>query len=869
MTLGQYIVNYIQPSDIADHEYACFLNRIIVCFDSNHEHISQRQRTLTLNDLINIVIQTAIYQNKQHILALGYRFSRNELDNIHQSLSIANTTQSTIHGLEKWYPKSLLSNTSTSWTTDLKYWEYTYYQLGDDAMFRLLYASCIFAIIPNKVNTTYQLSGMPIYELKRFKTLEPSPCVETSMTIDKKEMLYTNRNESSSICPLKRFHRHDPILLYEFIFNDQDKKKIFYPWIKRILNRAIQCHYSSIFERYCPNNMKSQSNTIASPYHSIFLFVRKILKCLLPRDFLRFNQEKILWNVLKMFLIQNKSETFHDLGLIFEWQGFKASETGIVSQQKIDSKQYHVIFNLFKIFFVWLFHQFIIPLLADRFYITETTRNKNQLVYIRHDIWIMLIREHYRNSAKIFTKVQFTAIKTFDVLSSKEHGISKFPVLRLIPKDKPGEFRQVVNLCKASNKLRNLHHILSFERKESITNSIVKTASVMSFMEIHQRLLNYLNRIHINEHKGPFYMVSVDIAGCFDSIPHNLLLQSIKKIIKSDSYTCIKYVNLHKSMGEIRRKFIKKVKRGIHFTSDACADFEGIGVFTDQIIHDHEYRHEMIRILETHINQHFVQFPNTVNEESKSNKTVIYHQKMGIPQGSILSSLLCSIFYDNMDLEYLLEWILDNDVLLLRYTDDFLCISTDMIKTYKFLEYMKQGIPQFNCFINPNKIRTSFLSEDDSDLFQWCGLWLDKKCLNIRSNDDCLHEIIHPSSVTVYYGRHPYQILIQRSKYYLKSRLHHIYLDEKLNSWNTIIKNLSNSLELYAIRVRIYLRKLFRATKRVIDANFVILLRDQLIFYILYIARSKRLDIPVKRIIKLGEDAFHKHCTSRIKKHFI
>lgn len=864
MTLEQYI----QPSDIIDHEYTCFLNRIIVCSNSNHEYISQGKRTLSLHDLINMVIQTAIHKDKQHILALGYRFSRNEFD-IQHPQSITNVSQSTIHGLEKWYPENLLSNMSVSWTTDLKHWEHVYYQLGDDRMFRLLYDSCIFVIVPNTINTFYQLSGMPIYEMERFNSLGFLSCIKTSMEIDKKAMLYAKRNESSSICPLKRFHRHDPILLYESIFNNQDKKKIFYPWIKRILNRASQCHYSSIFDRYCPNNMTSQSNTIASPYHSIFLFVRKILKCLLPRDFLRFNQEKILWNILKLFLIQNKNETFHDLGLIFEWHGFKVSETGIISHQKLDSKQYHVIFNLFKIFFVWLFRQFIIPLLADRFYITETTRNKNQLVYIRHDIWIMLIRQHYKNSDKIFTKVQLTTIKTFDILSSKKCDIQKFPVLRLIPKDKPGEFRQIVKLGKSSNKLRNLHHILSFERKESITNSITKTASVMSFIEIHQRLLGYLERIHENEHKGPFYMVSVDIAGCFDSIPHNLLLQSIKKIIKSDSYTCIKYVNLHKSMGEIRRKFIRKVKRGIHFASNACVDFDGNGIFIDQIIHDHEYRHEMIQMLEIHIKQHFVQFSDIVNEEPKSNKTTIYHQKMGIPQGSILSSLLCSIFYDNMDLECLSEWIFDDDILLLRYIDDFLCISTDMIKVHRFLEYMKQGIPKFNCFINPNKIRTSFLPEDNSDLFQWCGLWIDKKCLNIRSNDKCLHEIAHPSSITVYYGRHPYQILIQRSKYYLKSRLNYIYLDEKLNSCDTIIKNLSDNLELCAIRIRIYLRKLSRATKRIIDINFVILLRDQLILYILSIARSKKLVIPVKKIIKLGKEAFHKHCTSRIKRHFI
>lgn len=92
----------------------------------------------------------------------------------------------------------------------------------------------------------------------------------------------------------------------------------------------------------------------------------------------------------------------------------------------------------------------------------------------------------------------------------------------------------------------------------------------------------------------------------------------------------------------------------------------------------------------------------------------LYRQKTGIPQGSILSSLLCSLFYGDMEKTRLSFTAADESVrtllfltrllsrldcadsrallqLLMRYVDDFLFITTDVGLASRFLRVMHAG----------------------------------------------------------------------------------------------------------------------------------------------------------------------------------
>lgn len=71
-----------------------------------------------------------------------------------------------------------------------------------------------------------------------------------------------------------------------------------------------------------------------------------------------------------------------------------------------------------------------------------------------------------------------------------------------------------------------------------------------------------------------------------------------------------------------------------------------------------------------------------------------YRQKVGIPQGSVLSTILCNIFYADLEKKKL-PFLMDDDGLLLRLIDDFLFISMNREHAKGFLEHMHKG--NFSC----------------------------------------------------------------------------------------------------------------------------------------------------------------------------
>lgn len=105
----------------------------------------------------------------------------------------------------------------------------------------------------------------------------------------------------------------------------------------------------------------------------------------------------------------------------------------------------------------------------------------------------------------------------------------------------------------------------------------------------------------------------------------------------------------------------------------------------------------------------------------------MFRQKKGIPQGSFLSTLLCSLFYGQFDQDTgLLNFPPDD--LAMRYVDDFLIISPCRDRLERFAAFLQDGFPEFGLVINAKKTR---FSTDSTGPFIWCGLRIDPQTLNI------------------------------------------------------------------------------------------------------------------------------------------
>uniref|UniRef100_A0A8C6WH62 Telomerase reverse transcriptase n=1 Tax=Neogobius melanostomus TaxID=47308 RepID=A0A8C6WH62_9GOBI len=121
--------------------------------------------------------------------------------------------------------------------------------------------------------------------------------------------------------------------------------------------------------------------------------------------------------------------------------------------------------------------------------------------------------------------------------------------------------------------------------------------------------------------------------------------------------------------------------------------------------------------------------------------SVVQFGKKGIPQGSVVSSLLCCLCYGHME-NMLFKNLNKSKGHLLRFVDDFLLITPDLHEAQTFLKTLLSGVPQYGLTVNPQKVVVNFKMSDTVAvcpeirvlpprcMFPWCGLLLDTHSLD-------------------------------------------------------------------------------------------------------------------------------------------
>lgn len=161
-----------------------------------------------------------------------------------------------------------------------------------------------------------------------------------------------------------------------------------------------------------------------------------------------------------------------------------------------------------------------------------------------------------------------------------------------------------------------------------------------------------------------------------------------------------------------------------------------------------------------------------------------YLQKSGIAQGSVLSPLLCSVFFGHLD-EHILMPLLqqihqpdsslskelrsqrkgemelldtlvvpkvkgNNETILLRFIDDSLLISTSQSSVAKFVQLMHDGFEEYGCRANQQKTAVSFdlllnknqvkkshgvyMTNDGASFMRWSGLLINCCTLEVQAD---------------------------------------------------------------------------------------------------------------------------------------
>jgi telomerase reverse transcriptase len=344
------------------------------------------------------------------------------------------------------------------------------------------------------------------------------------------------------------------------------------------------------------------------------------------------------------------------------------------------------------------------------------------------------------------------------LLSSHNIGCPPAP-LRILPK-KTG-IRAIAMLSKTcegnndANKRSNFSppnkvmqstfHALKYEHEKK---PALFGAGVLGLTEVFPSFCSFVGALkQLSGTSRELFFTSADIKHCYDTINQNRLYKLMRSMIEEEMYlTKDKFILCSKGDNAVRCIWKKKTCPPEHFSCSSPSEFAGQythAIFVDGVNCSAESCKTINGLLRDHI------FGQVVIAKGNFGPRYL-HQKNGIPQGSILSSMFCNTYFGSLE-EVLFDDVFDEAVshvirgnssdncdsilvknlnslhILLRIVDDFLLISTDKNASIRFLEKLNNGIPSLGVRVNRDKTRVNYSITggrkcENQSFFPWCGL---------------------------------------------------------------------------------------------------------------------------------------------------
>lgn len=411
--------------------------------------------------------------------------------------------------------------------------------------------------------------------------------------------------------------------------------------------------------------------------------------------------------------------------------------------------------EIFLEFLYYVFDSLLIPLIRSNFHVTESNVHQNRLFFFRHDVWRTLT-EPAMSDLKLSLFEEINTLKAKKLLDARTLGFSQ---IRLLPKG--NGVRPITNLRRRVTKLQNgkitlgrsintimapVFNMLNFEKKK---RPALVGSALFSVGDMYSKLKAFAHDLQNGRMAGKrLYFVKADAKSCFDTIPQRKVVRLMEQIASEDEYRIARHAEIKLSdlygggtTGDAKpaRKFVSVAKASTDFTSfKEMLDIQFARqkkntVFVDGVVQTLQKKRKMLDLLKDHVERNVIKIGKK-----------FFRQKAGIPQGSVLSSLLCNYFYAQVETEYL-DFLDDGESILLRLIDDLLLITTNKDHAKQFLQVMHNGVPDYGVEVNPAKSlanfevtinghRVSSLQEDAA--FPYCGNAIDTRSLEITKDRD-------------------------------------------------------------------------------------------------------------------------------------
>lgn len=367
--------------------------------------------------------------------------------------------------------------------------------------------------------------------------------------------------------------------------------------------------------------------------------------------------------------------------------------------------------ELFAEVIYWLIDSFVLPLLKGHFYITESHMFRNRVLYFRHDVWKRLTEPEFAR-IKLSMLCEVPTAKATEILRKRSLG---FAYMRLLPKGKG--VRPITNLRRRemtkdgtkrtrgryllpsiNSIMQSVYSVLKYEGK---SDSAQRSFGMNSVNEIHDRLKDFKTRMGKRRYTGKFYFAKADVKSCFDTIEQDKVLDIVSEVLAEDEYMLQKFCAVVPALGKIGRKYHNRAipAQDLESFSDFAVDYVKTKkhmILVDGVAHQFKDRDQIKELLTEHLTMHIIKIGKK-----------FFRQDTGIPQGSILSSILCNLYYARMESETL-SFMNREDSVCFRLIDDFLYITACRESAQRFLAVMHEGNPEYGCFVSSDKSLANF-----------------------------------------------------------------------------------------------------------------------------------------------------------------
>ncbi|CAI6341564.1 unnamed protein product [Periconia digitata] len=591
-----------------------------------------------------------------------------------------------------------------------------------------------------------------------------------------------------------------------------------------------------------PNKNQSIEQTcftdLACPTAQVSAFCRAVMAKVIPHGFWGCDHNRrIITYWVDQFICLRKFESLnlHQVTQKLQistlaWLRPPGQDTTTANMAKSDSDKR---LGIFLEFVYWIFDSFLIPLVRSNFHVTESSAHRHRLFYFRHDVWKMLA-EPTLSDLRLNVYEEMDTERATRLLSVRPLGFSK---IRLLPKQKG--VRLITNLKRRQQITRNGTTVLG----RSI-NSVMTPAfniitfekslqpdkfggSLFSIGDMRPRLTAFKQVLREQGLLGqPMYFAKVDVQSCFDSIPQKRLLSMIESLLSMQQYQTEKHVEIS-PLGRLQRidgqyvnplPFKRYVARGAaadeSMSFDRLVEEKFVGekantIFVHTAAQHVETKDDLMQLLREHVERNVVKIGKK-----------FYRQKNGIPQGSVLSTILCNFFYAQLEQD-VLGFARGSDCVLLRLLDDFCLITTSREKAERFVQVMHRGQPEYGVVIKASKSLANFdvTTEDGKRIarcgsgvrFPYCGVLIDMRTLDVSKDAERAALTNTSDSLTVDLGKVAGQSFHRKALNAFKIQLQAMFIDTSFNSVPTVLANLYQSFHEAAVRSFEYARSLAKS----------------------------------------------------------